>query len=408
MPPLRVLIVGAGIAGPTLAFWLSRCGHQITIIERTQTLRASGAQIDLRAQGIPVVKLMGLMPAIREQLVDEAGVAHVDSHGRPFAKVMANTSGRGAQSVTSEYEIMRGDLVRILYDATKDLDGVTYLFGRSVQRFQQDGDGVVVWYDNGETEKFDMLIGADGQGSRIRQAILETSNEPDPVHSLGVSMAYWNIPRTKTDSNVRQVYLVPNRWIFCRSHSPTETQAYFFFRNDAPETKAIPKAPLDEQKEFWINNFRGAGWQTERFIEGLEVADNFYCQEAVQIKTKTWSKGRVVLLGDAAHCPSPLTGMGTTSAFVGAYVLAGEICRHNDNLDLAFANYDRTLRPFVDEIQKMKPFQIQLMFPRSHLGVFIRRVIGRLLCWLRVPDLVNRFSSEEKGGWKLPEYPELA
>lgn len=408
MPPkLNVLIVGAGIAGPALAFWLSRCGHLVTVIERSGTLRDSGAQIDLRAQGISVIRSMGLMQTLREHLVDEAGVAHVDAQGRVIATIMANRTGRGAQSVTSEYEIMRGDLVRILYDATKDLDGVSYKFGRTIERFEQDGDGVTVWYSDRNTEKFDVLVGGDGQGSRVRKAILEGSGQPDPLHSLGVSMAYWNIPRTKHDSNIRQVYVVPNRWIFCRSHSPDETQAYFFLRNNAAETKAIPKASLDEQKEFWINNFHGAGWQTSRFIEGMKTAENFYCQEAVQIKSDTWSKGRVVLLGDAAHCPSPLSGMGTTSALVGAYVLAGEICRRSDDLDLAFANYDRTMRPFANEVQKLKPFQIQLMFPSTYLGISILHAIVRLLCWLCVPDLVNRFSKEDKGGWKLPDYPEL-
>ncbi|KAK9420117.1 putative Oxidoreductase [Seiridium unicorne] len=408
MPTLRILVVGAGVAGPAIAYWLSRCGHQITVIERSSELRALGAQIDLRAQGIPVVKSMGLMPAIRERLVDEVGVAHVDTHGKPIATIMANASGKGGQSATSEYEIMRGDLVRILYNATKDLDGVSYIFGKSVQRFQQDGNGVTVWYEDGEIGHFEVLIGADGQGSRIRKAILQTSNESDPVRSLGVALAYWNIPRSATDSNIRQVYVTPNRWIFRRSHSPTETQAYFFFRDDTPETKAIPKASTEKQKEFWISNFQGAGWQTERFIEGMKTTDNFYCQEAIQIKTKTWSKGRVVLLGDAAHCPSPLTGMGTTSALVGAYVLAGEICRHDNNLDLAFANYDRTLRPFVDEIQKLKPFQIQFMFPRTQFGIFILYLMVRLMCWLRVPDLINRFSNEDKGGWRVPDYSELS
>ncbi|KAH6655352.1 oxidoreductase [Truncatella angustata] len=407
MPPLRILIIGAGVAGPSLAFWLARCGHRITITERSPNLRASGAQIDLRAQGITVARMMGLMPYIQRHLVDEAGVAYLDSRGRVIGTIMANRSGRGAQSLTSEYEIMRGDLVNVLYDATKNLDGIDYEFGKTVERFVQEGDGVKVWYDDKTTEKFDVLVGADGQGSRTRKSMQKNSNNEDSVRRLGVYLAYWNISRTKTDSNIRQMYIAPSRWIFCRSHSETDTQAYFFFRDDSDEAKSMTRAPEEEQKQFWTKNFQGLGWQTERFIDGMKTTSDFYCQEAAQIKTNTWSQGRVVLLGDAAHCASPLTGMGTTGAFVGAYVLAGEITRHSQNLDLAFANYDRILRPFVDEIQKLKPLQINIGFPTTQLGVSLLHAFVRLICWLRLPYIIARLFSEVKGGWELPVYAEL-
>ncbi|KAI8719692.1 FAD-binding-3 domain-containing protein [Fusarium sp. LHS14.1] len=136
MAPLRVLICGGGCAGPALAFWLARDGHHVTVVERFPALRATGAQIDLREQGIEVVKRMGLLDAVRSRLVDEAGVSFVDSNGKVMGTIMANTSGKGAQSLTSEYEIMRGDLVRLLYDETKD--DVNYVFNKTVESFEQD------------------------------------------------------------------------------------------------------------------------------------------------------------------------------------------------------------------------------------------------------------------------------
>ena len=119
-PSLRVLVAGGGIAGQALAFWLARGGHRVTVVERFPALRATGAQVDLRGQGIDAVRTMGLLDAVRQHLVDEPGVAFVNAQGRPRATIMANTSGQGRQSLTSEYEIMRGDLVRILNDATRD------------------------------------------------------------------------------------------------------------------------------------------------------------------------------------------------------------------------------------------------------------------------------------------------
>jgi 2-polyprenyl-6-methoxyphenol hydroxylase-like FAD-dependent oxidoreductase len=402
MAPLKVLICGGGCGGPALAYWLARSGHHVTVVERFPALRATGAQIDLRAQGIEVVKRMGLLDTIRSKVVDEEGISFVDSQNRTKATILANKSGKGAQSFTSEYEIMRGDLVRILYDATKD--NVDYIFGITVERFEQYDDRVEVHFSDGQTGTYDLLVGADGQGSRIRKAILPY-NSPEPYRRLGVYIAYWFIPRTEMDSNICKSYLSPGRrMIMSRSHSKTETQAYFLFSDDSKDSRSIPRAPVEGQKEFWAQKFTGAGWQADRFIEGMKTSENFYCQEIVQVRTDTWYKNRVVLLGDAGYCPSPFTGMGTTASFVGAYVLAGEINQNPQNLPQAFSNYEMTLRPFVDEIQVLNPTLLRLALPQTQLGISVLHFIAGMLCYLRIPELITRFSKEEVGGWKLPDY----
>ncbi|KAL9086996.1 MAG: hypothetical protein Q9165_006824 [Trypethelium subeluteriae] len=405
MAPLKILICGGGCAGPSLAFWLARCGHRCTIVERFPALRASGAQIDLRAQGIQIAKRMGLIDVIRSKLVDEAGVKMVDTHNNVKATFMANKSGKGAQSGTSEYEIMRGDLVRILYDETKN--NVEYIFGKTVEHFEQDESCVTVHFSDGQTGTYDILVGADGQGSRIRQAILPPDS-PDPIRRLGVYMAYWFVPRTEADDNFRKMYHIPgSRMVMTRTHNPTEAQAYFSFKGDSEELRSLPRAPVETQKEFLSQKFQGAGWQTDRFLQGMKTTENFYCQDVIQVRADTWSRGRVVLLADAAHCASPLSGMGTTSALVGAYVLAGEINRNSDNLPQAFANYDKELRPFVNEIQKVSPIFLAAGWPETRLGITILHLFAGFLAFFRIPDIVARLSKEEKGGWSVPEYPEL-
>ncbi|CUM68579.1 uncharacterized protein PRCAT00006306001 [Priceomyces carsonii] len=216
-------------------------------------------------------------------------------------------------------------------------------------------------------------------------------------------MAYWFVPRIASDKNFFKVYLVPgSRAVVCRSHSTTETQAYFALNDDSEELEKMPKASMEKQKEFWSQRFQGAGWQKDRFIEGMKSTDNFYCQEVIQIHTGTWYKGRVVLLGDAAKCPSSASGMGTSSALISAYVLAGEIVGNSKNLTQAFANYDKTIRPFINRIQKLNGASMRL--PKTKLGVSLILFLARLLCFFRIPYLITKFSKEEKGGWQLPSY----
>lgn len=221
-------------------------------------------------------------------------------------------------------------------------------------------------------------------------------------------MAYWFVPRTEADSNLAKTYHAPgSRVIMSRSHNATDTQAYFTVRDSSEEMRSIPRAPVEKQKEFWAQRFKDAGWQAERFIEGMKTAEDFYCQEIVQVKTDTWYKNRVVLLGDAGYCPSPFTGMGTTASFVGAYVLAGEINRNSGNLSQAFANYKKILEPFMEEIHSISPTFLRLFLPQTQLGVSILHFFVGVLCYLRIPEIAARFGNEDRGGWKLPDYPEL-
>lgn len=401
---LRVLVAGGGVAGQALAFWLTRGGHEVTVVERFPALRASGAQVDLRGQGIEAVERMGLLETVRGQLVDEAGVAFVDSRGKPKATIMANTSGKGRQTLTSEYEIMRGNLVRILHDAAKD--DTEHIFGKSVNGFDQDERHVTARFSDGTSGEYDLLIGADGQGSHIRRALLPEGF--DPYWRVGIHMAYWFVPRIASDSNIRDTYMVPGgRQIMRRSHNATETQVYFVMREESAEASAIHRAPVEQQQKFWADRFSDAGWQTERFVEGMKRSPFFYSQEIAQVRTDTWSKGRVVLAGDAAHCASPYSGMGISGGLVGAYVLAGEVNRHADDLPSALANYDRVLRPFVNEIQaEVNPRLLRVGMPMNQHAISAFQTTTALACFFRIPGLVARFSKEDRGGdWQLPAYP---
>jgi 2-polyprenyl-6-methoxyphenol hydroxylase-like FAD-dependent oxidoreductase len=223
-------------------------------------------------------------------------------------------------------------------------------------------------------------------------------------------MAYWFIPRIADDSNIRDSYMAPGgRLIMRRSHNPTTTQVYFALWESSSEASSVHREPIERQKEFWASRFRDAGWQVDRFIAGMQDAEFFYSQEVLQVRTDTWSRGRVVLVGDAAYCASPYSGMGTSAALVGAYVLAGEVTRHAEDLPRALANYHDVMKPFVHKIQaEVNPKVLRVGFPQTRFGINAMLAFGIVGSALRLPELAARFAKEDRGGnWPLPEYPEL-
>ena len=244
---------------------------------------------------------------VRTKTIDEDGVAWVDYDGKVKAQLLTNKTGKGAQSYSSEYEIMRGDLVRVLYEATKD--SVTYRFGLSVEDFTQDEKSVTVHLSDGTVEKYDMLVGADGQGSRIRKAILPPTE--DPLRHLGIFYCNWEAPDRVADDKLGRCTLATNgRMLWTRNSKGGGTQVGCMIRQDSDYMRSIPRASTELQREFWTSNFRDVSAFGPQLTEAIPTSEYFYSTEILQVRGSTWHKGRVVLLGDAAHAPSQITGMG--------------------------------------------------------------------------------------------------
>ena len=406
--PLNILICGGGIAGPSLAYFLSRLGHRITIVERWPALRAHGAQIDLRAQGLVIAERMGLLEAIRRKTVQEDGFEMLDQKGRSVAKFPVNKSGKGGQGLISEFEIMRGDLIRVLYEAT--CDKVEYVFGKTVEHFEQDEKKVTAHFSDGGSGSYDILVGADGQGSRIRRAILPP--DEDPLVHMGIYLAHWNIPVDESASRFgRGTHAPGGRVFWTRLHNG---QAAFQLRDASASLHGMPRLPVKEQMAFWTDRFADAGWIAPQLAKEMENSEYFYCSESIQVKPSTYSSGRVVLLGDAASCPGP-TGMGTTNALVGAYLLAGEIAQIPDlqpsleDVRCALDGYESIMRPFSQQLQKIWPGVFRFVMPESRFGVWLLRFVAKWIARLRVPTLAASFGREEngKGVWQVPVYSRL-
>ncbi|KAK2001481.1 oxidoreductase [Colletotrichum falcatum] len=418
MSSLKVLISGGGISGPALGFWLAKLGHDVTVVERSTNLRIQGQQIDLRGQGIEVVRRMGLEQSIRAKVVNEAGLRFVNLEGKPRATFEANKTGIGRQSFTSEFEIMRGDLVRILFQRTKDL-GVKYIFGAFIESFEQDSDSVTVRLSDGTTSTYDLLVGADGQGSKTRQLMLGPGAK-DPFHYLGLHMAFYTVPKWKTDTNYATVCISTNkRMMMTRNSDPDMTQAYLTIcPNDDKTEKLLVDAEtsrdVKRQKQVWSELFKDAEWQADRFVDALQdggVSDDFYSVSIGQIRMNKCCKNRVALIGDAGYAPGVVTGHGTTCAFIGAYVLAGEISKHcsassgkvSDGVPAALEAYNQEILGLMKTVQDIG-FSPSRIYPNSRWALSILNGILWLVTMLKIDKIVQRFRSDDVDGWKLPQY----
>ncbi|KUI54986.1 hypothetical protein VP1G_02336 [Cytospora mali] len=418
MTQLKVLICGGGIAGNALAFWLSKLNHDVTVVERFPSLRTTGLQIDLRGAGIEVMKRMGLEEAFRARSVDEQGLKVVDSSDRTWAYFKANKTGKGLQSFTSDFEILRGDLCQLIHDATDDR--AKYMFGTTIVSYEEKNDCIEVLFSDGHTDRFDLLVGADGQGSRTRK-LMAGPETVDPLHYLGLYIGYFTIPRPiqEVEGYEAKMYTAPGRRsILMRRHNPTQVQVYLQVsgKHNSGRLLKAHEGGATEEKKAMAEIFRGAGWHTEEILKGLEESQDFYCERLGVVKMDSWSSGRVVLVGDAAYCPSASTGMGTTSGIVGAYILAGEIGKHcwgtgtKEDLPMALKAYDDRFRPFMDQVQhgivESAPLW-QKIFPSTSVGIAILNVLLAIAAVLRLNVLGRWILREGVKDWNLPDYEEM-
>jgi 2-polyprenyl-6-methoxyphenol hydroxylase-like FAD-dependent oxidoreductase len=398
--PKSILISGAGIAGPTLAFWLARYGMKATVIERAPQLRTAGQTIDIRGAGLQVVQKMGLEEIIRARTTQEKGINFVDRENRTQAAFPVEAMG--GQSFVSEIEILRGDLATLLYDQTR-ID-VEYVFGDKITAIVDLADHVQVSFAKEADRDFDVVVIADGLSSKTRELVFESSTSP--IHRLGQYTSYFSIPYEESDGTWSRWYNAPGgRCVLLRPDGQgTNTTRAFLALTSPPN--GLEKLDVKGQKAEMHKLFADAGWETNRILSAMETSTDFYLQEVAQVKMDKWSKGRVALLGDAGYCPSPISGMGTSVAIVGAYILAGELARHEDYNE-AFASYETLLRPYITKAQSLPPGAPHLANPQTAWGIWIlHRVLSAASFGMRlgVTRLFGRYFSTPAESIKLPTY----
>lgn len=417
MPPLRVLISGGGIAGTSLAFWLSKNPSiHTTVVEHFPSLRTTGLQVDLRGPGIEVLRRMGLEQAFREHAAPEDGMQLIDQQGRKRAYFKANKSGKGSQSFTSEFEIMRGDLCRIIHDAT-DMERVKYVFGTSIADFSQSEKGVEVTFKDGKVDQFDLLIGADGVWSATRKKMLGISSKDvvdETFHPIGEYAAYmtYDQPIAKGEKYDAQMYIGTNkRSLLIRRHNEDQLQLYLLLSRPDKQLDAVRRGDVEEEKAVFAQIYADAGWKTPELLEKMHESKDFYCERLGIVKMDAWSQGAVALLGDAGYAPGG-SAMGTTTAMIGAYILAGELAAitstststPHSSILVALKNYESRLRPLITQITATSGGPPDWLMPSTPWGIAVLHWVASLMAALWWDPVMNLFLKEAVSEWKLPEY----
>ncbi|GAB2631140.1 FAD-dependent monooxygenase [Kribbella swartbergensis] len=402
----RVLISGASVAGPVLAYWLRRFGFEPTVVERTPALRhgLGGHAVDLFGSGVEVVRRMGVWTQVHEART-RTSIMTLERHGgRP---VEVNVDRLSAGISDQHVEILRGELTKILYDATRA--DVEYLFGDSIASVHDDGSGVDVTFDHAAPRRFDLVIGADGLHSTVRRLVF--GPEEGLRRPLGGYLAVYSLPDLFDLGNRMLVHLDVDRIVSTYGvHQTGQARAAFLFRRSGE--LAFDHRDQEQQRRILEAEFRDYGWQVPLLLEHLAQADDFYFDSISQITLDSWQRGRVGLVGDAGFSPGPAIGGGTSLAAVTAYVLAGELASARDDLPAGLRNYEQRISRYVELSRAAAVKTMRSVIPASRIAV-------RLTPWataalVKLPASVQKLAwsrnglGKALGALQLPDHTALA
>ncbi|MFI9554867.1 FAD-dependent monooxygenase [Nonomuraea endophytica] len=355
---MDVLISGAGIAGPALAFWLTRDGHQVTMVERAPAPRPGGQAVDFRGRPqLRVLEEMGLLQPIKAAAEPPKPITILNRAGNPVSRLPA-------EAFSGDVEILRGDLSRLLREAAQ----ADHIWDDTITALHNTGEAVEVTFARSTPRTYDLVVGADGQNSIVRRLLWAKV----PTRHLGMYGAIFETEQTHPDP---VMYTVPGRCITLNG-----TRAALDF--------ASPEIDIPDERAAIESAFQGIGWKVPELLKQMRQAKDFYFSQAIQIQAPTYSQGRTVLLGDAAHAPGP-GGMGTGLAVVGAYILAKELRKNTP--ERALATYEARMRPYVETCQKQARGADRFLVPAKRTHIWMRNQIFRLV----PPRLLNTSKAAE-------------
>jgi len=390
-----VLISGAGIAGPTLAYWLHKSGFEPTIVEHAPSFRTGGYVIDFWGLGYDIAERMGISGDIERLGYHVRELRIVDDAGRRLAGFGTSVFQEvaGGRFVT----IRRSDLAYLLLERTRSTTEI--LFGDSIKGLCQKEDGVEVTFERAGSRIFGLVIGADGLHSKVRRLAFGLQSQFE--RSLGYSVAAFEASEYRPrDEDVYVLHNEPGRMLGRVALRDDRTLFLFVFVDPTSPSDAPGGAAA--QKSVLRRRYSGGGWGTSRILDELECADDLYFDRVSQIHMPRWSNGRIALVGDAAFSVSLMAGQGSALAMTAAYVLAGELGRPGASHDAAFRRYENLLRPYIETKQRAAWSFSSAHAPKTALGLLFRNlVIGATA----IPGLARlTFGRDITDKLALPQY----
>jgi 2-polyprenyl-6-methoxyphenol hydroxylase-like FAD-dependent oxidoreductase len=368
---MRVLISGAGIAGPTLAWWLAKYGFEPTLVEKAPRLRTGGYVIDFWGAGFEIADRMGLLPEIERQGYVVQNVVVVNRQGKRIAGFPASAFGR---LTNGRYvSLARGDLAAILFRAIESR--VETIFGESIARIEQDDSGARVRFESGAVRDFDLVIGADGLHSRVRELVFGAEAEFEKY--LGFKVAAFEVDGYRARDELTYVMYTEVGQQVSRFAMRGDRTMFMFIFADGDPGRARDVASW---KRLLRERFGRSGWECPQILDAMDASSDVYFDRVSQVRMEgPWWRGRVGLVGDAAFCVSFLAGQGAALAMTAAYLLAGELYRSGGDYRQAVAKYQETFGPFVAMKQKMALRFAGFFAPKSKWSMVLRNRVMDLL-----------------------------
>ena len=390
-----VLISGAGIGGPTLAFWLKAAGFEPTLIEHAPAPRAGGYVIDFWGLGYDIAERMGLADDIdrigyhmREmRIVDDLG-ERVTGFGTKIFHELT-----GGRFVT----LGRSDLSRLLFEKIKGTTEI--IFGNEIVGLQEHTDCVQVQFKHAGERRFDLVIGADGLHSNVRRLVFGPEDRFEK--QLGYMIAAFEVRRYRPrDEDVYVIYSKPGRMLGRFALHDDRTLFLFVFAADVDPLPAMLDLPA--QKAMLRESFGEGKWECTRILAELDRTQDLYFDRVSQIRTNSWSRGRVALAGDAAFCVSLMAGQGSALAMTAAYVLAGELAKASGQHEVAFGKYEELLRAYIEMKQRGAERFAAAFAPKTRWGLFLRNQVIKAFA---IPGLARlAFGRDIIDTLQLPHY----
>ncbi|HEY6223889.1 MAG TPA: FAD-binding domain [Gemmatimonadales bacterium] len=394
---MKVAINGIGVAGPTLAYWLQQYGHEPVLFEKAPALRTGGYLIDFWGLGYEIAERMGVIGDLLERSYRMKRMRMVDADGEKFAGI--DVEPLRAQANGRFISLARGDLVSALFGAC---GGVSAHFGVWIAGLEPEQRGVRVVLSNGRREMFDVVVGADGVHSLVRELAFGQQTLFETL--LGCHVAAFRLPGYPARNELTYVsHTATKRHVARVALRDNETLVLLVCRSELLAEEATKEeATTEQQKAALRRAFGGMGWELPEILDRMDRIDELYFDRASQVHLPCWSSDRVALIGDAAACPSLLAGEGTGLAMIEAYVLAGELSEAKGDYQRAFEAYESRLRQFVIAKQKAAARLRSFFAPRTALSLWVRNLAARAMS---VPFLAKRLAGGAmRDDLELPQY----